>query len=170
MIFGDTVNDDYLVRNPNDFRYQPEPNILLDNLKFNLQTAIATGVQNIQTIIDNTVQNLKKNYENYEQNVCENNVMYGSADPILQLALSPPVEKLNYLYDNQDLSLQPDLKLVPNQTNLIHEELAEKEKRIRKLENKVNSLTKEVDELKKRKPLLKWLDRATEDSKKERII
>ena len=169
MIFGDTVNDDYLVRNPNDFRNQPEPNILLDNLRFDLPTAIATGAQNIQTFLSNATQNLKMTLENYKQNPDEYNNQYGNEiEPLFKLNLNPPV----------------------TQNNIIHEEFAEKEKRIRHLESiqientneisqlkaeklkdrkKIQHLGKEIEKLKKN-PFLKWWERATEDSKKERVF
>ena len=175
MIFGDTVNDDYLVRNPNDFRYQPEPNTLLDNLKFNLQTAIATGAQNIQTILDNVAQNLKMNLENYKQNTNEYNNQYGNEiEPLFKFDLT-----------------------TKNQNNLVQEDLIKKDTRIQELEDKIRDLQynhllvldktrnlenekledqkqiqnmkKEIKEI-KNNPFMKWWERATEDSKKERII
>jgi len=168
MVFNDPFYDEHLIRNPNDFRYQPESNILLDNLKFDLQTAIATGAQNIQTILGNAAQNLKMTLENYKQNTDEYNNQYGNQEPLFKLDLNPPV----------------------TQNNIIHEEFAEKEKRIRHLESiqientneisqlkaekledrkKIQHLGKEIEKLKKN-PFLKWWERATEDCKKERVF
>lgn len=157
MVFGDTVYDDYQVRNPNDFRYISADNSLVDNLKFNLQTAV-----------DNLVQNAKEWYENYKQNVHQYNNQFANSEPLFKLDLNPPV----------------------TQNNIIHEELAEKERRIRYLESiqientneisqvktekledrkKIKVLEKKIEKL-ENNPFLKWMMRATEDCKKEKIF
>ena len=157
MVFGDIVYDDYLVRNPNDYSYQFTDNSLVDNLKFNLQTAT-----------DNLVQKAKEWYENYKQNINEYNNQYGNQEPLFKLDLNPPV----------------------TQNNIIHEELDEKERRIRYLESIQIENTKEISQVKTEKledrkkikalekkieklennPFLKWMMKATEDCKKEKIF
>ena len=168
MVFNDPFYDEHLIRNPNDFRYQSEPSTWADNLKFNIQTAISTGAQNLQIAIDNAAQNLKMAIENSKQNINEDINQYGNQEPLFKLDLNPPV----------------------TQNNIIHEELAEKERRIRYLEsiqvehtNKISQLeTEKLEERKKIKelekkleklqnnPFLKWMMRATEDCKKEKIF
>lgn len=143
MVFGDIVYDDYLVRNPNDYSYQFTDNSLVDNLKLNLQTAL-----------DNITANIRTAYENYKQNINEYNNQYGNQEPFFKLDLNPPI----------------------TQNNIIHEELAEKERRIRQLESTqledrkdIEDLKKELKEL-KNNPFLKWMPKAVEDSKKEKIF
>jgi len=157
MVFSDPFYDEHLIRNPNDFRYQSEPSTWVDNLKFNIQTAV-----------DNIAQTARTAYENYKQNIIEYNNQYANQEPLFKLDLNPPV----------------------TQNNIIHEELAEKERRIRYLEsiqvehtNKISQLeTEKLEERKKIKelekkleklqnnPFLKWMVRATEDCKKEKIF
>lgn len=143
MVFNDPFYDEHLVRNPNDFRYQSEPSPWIENLKFNVQTAV-----------DNIVQNAREYYENYKQDINEYNNQFGNQEPLFKLDLNPPV----------------------TQNNIIHEELAEKERRIRQLEftqlenrKDIEDLKKELKEL-KNNPFLKWMPKAVEDSKKEKIF
>ncbi|MCH7561749.1 MAG: hypothetical protein IIC67_10380, partial [Thaumarchaeota archaeon] len=201
-----SFNDDYIERNPNDFSYQSEPNPLVENLKFNVQTAIDNLAMNVQTAIDNISENVRTAYENYKQNIQTVNDPYGNvnpnsqinlssqaeplinlssqAEPLINLSsqaeplinLSSQAEPLINLYDNVNPNSQIDLKQTMNKISIIHEELAEKESRIRHLESerlkdrkKINQLDKEVKKM-KNNPTLKWLERATEDSKKERVI
>jgi len=154
MVFGEPFYDDHLVRNPNDFSYQLGPSTILDNIKFELQKTVETGAQNIQAALDNIVQTVRENYENYKQNINEYNNQYGNQEPFFKLDLNPPI----------------------TQNNIIHEELAEKERRIRQLESTqledrkdIEDLKKELKEL-KNNPFLKWMPKAVEDSKKEKIF
>ena len=58
MIF-DSYNNDYMIRNRNDFRYPSEPNLWVENLKFNVQTALDNIGKNIQTAVDNIEKNIQ---------------------------------------------------------------------------------------------------------------
>ena len=206
-----SFNDDYIARNPNDFSYQSEPNPLAENLKFNIQTAIDNIGENVQTAIDNLSEHLRNAYDSYKQNIHTYDDPYGNvnlnsqinlnsqAEPLInlydnvnlnsQINLNPQIEPLSNMFSNVTAS-QLDLNQTTNENSIIHEELAEKESRIRHLESnqikdtneisqlkaerlkdrkKINQLDKEVKKM-KNNPLLKWLERATEDSKKERVI
>jgi len=112
-------------------------------------------------------------------------------DPVFKLDLTQPWNQNNNVDENQiDPVFKLDLTQPWNQNNIIHEELAEKERRIRELEyahvedtkrltqsenkqledrKKIQHLGKEIEKLKKN-PFLKWWERATEDSKEERIF
>ena len=143
MVFGEPFYDDHLVRNPNDYLYQSNNNSIIGDLKFNLQTAV-----------DNLVNNAKEWYENYKQNVNQYNNQFGNPEPIINLVQPPR----------------------PTQNEIIHEELAVKERRIRELEydrlekdERIRKLEEKIEKL-ENNPFLRWWQRATEDSKKERII
>ncbi len=133
--------DNNTLLDPNKLQNNTIFNTWIENLRFNVQTTLDTIAQNLNT----AYENYKINQElNQNQNVLSNYL----PDPIIQ-----------------------------TNTNLIHEELAEKEQRIRHLETnefenkkRIELLENEMKELKKKKSLLKWWERATEDSKKERII
>jgi len=184
-----SFNDDYIARNPNDFRYQSEPSPWIENLKFNVQTALDNIGENVQTSIDNITDNVRTVYENYKQNIHTIDDPYGNMNPNLQLGLNQPIEPLNIRFDNVE-PLQLGLNPPMTETSIIHEELAEKESRIRQLESneikttdkisqleaekledrkKIKRLDKEIKKIKEN-PFLKWLERAIEDSKKERTI
>lgn len=166
MVFGEPFYDEHLVRNPNDFHYNLGSNTIPDNVKSELQKTVEAGAQNIQTILDNIVQTVRKNYENYKQNQYNNQLV--NPEPLFKLDLNPPV----------------------TQNNIIHEELAEKERRIRHLESiqientneisqvktekledrkKIKALEKKIEKL-ENNPFLKWMPKAVEDSKKEKIF
>jgi len=166
MVFGEPFYDEHLVRNPNDFHYNLGSNTILDNVKSELQKTVETGAQNIQTILDNIVQTVRDNYENYKQNQYNNQLV--NPEPLFKFDLNPAL----------------------TETNKIHEEFAEKEKRIRHLEsikvehtNEISKLKaekledkKKIEDLEKRlvklenNPFMKWMPKAIEDSKKEKVL
>ena len=170
---------------------------------------------NVQTAVDNLAVNVRTLYENYKQNIHMDNDPYENLNTNLQFTSNQSIEPLNNTFaSNQSIEplnntfasnqtieplnntfgnmepLQLDFKQTMNETSIIHEELAEKESRIRHLESIQIQNTNEISQLKAEKledrkkikhldnevkkikanPFLKWLERATEDSKKERII
>lgn len=168
MVFGDLDYEDHLVRNSNDYSYQFTDHSLVDNLKFTNHSLVDNLKFNLQTTLDNIIANIRTAYENYKQNINEYNNQYGTQEPLFKLDLNPPV----------------------TQNNIIHEEFAEKEKRIRHLESiqientneisrvkaekledgkKIKALEKKIEKL-ENNLFLKWMMRATEDCKKEKIF
>lgn len=115
------------------------------------------AVTNLQTNLRNLGENLRRNWEEYQRN-----------------------EQLRMQQNNSTISLpslSKQLSKKSDRDSLIHEELADKEKRIRQLEIKdhekeqrILELEKQVEEFKTEKGILGWFRRAIDDSKKERIF
>ena len=182
MDYNDLYPNDHLMTNPNDYQSQTKLGHMLEDIQFNLQTGL-----------DNVAQNIVTAYDNLKQNINENNNLYDNeVNPIFKLDFTQPWNQNNAVDENQiDPISKLDLTQPWNQNNnLVHEELAEKERRIRELEyahvedtkrltrsenkqledrKKIQHLGKEIEKLKKN-PFLKWWERATEDSKEERIF
>ncbi len=135
----------------------PYQNNLLDPNKFENGGILNTLLENLRTNIQNTVdtvaENLKISWENYKENQKKYQAEYETV-PLFKLNLNPQLQE----------------------NEIIHEEFAVKERRIRELERdkiekdeRVKELEVKIEKL-ENNPFLKWWQRATEDSKKERIM
>ena len=126
-------------------------------------------VIDLNQVVENAANKLKNWVEDLKYNSQQDPLNNYLEDPVGQQAL-------NYYQDFPSLE-SPNIQQNNNQNSIIHEELAQKTKEISSLQiedkrnkERISKLEKEIDELKKNKPLLKWWKRATEDSKEERII
>jgi len=134
-------------------------------------------------LAENIISNVKNWWEDLKANSQQQSLDNYQEYPTIETGFQPL--QINPLIEPPPAQLE-----YVNQNSIIHEELAGKERRIRELEyahvedakrlaqsenkqlddrKKIQHLGKEIEKLKKN-PFLKWWERATEDSKKERIF
>ncbi len=168
--------------NQNDY-FNPIDHLMLNPETVNYQNqnfyALNTPIIDLGPVVENIKEKAKNWWEDFKENLQQQSLTYN------QDYLSSTQPNLQQNYDiKYPLLEQPSLQPIFDQNSIIHEELAQKTKELteqkeeiqclqiedEKNKKRISKLEKQIKELRKEQRLLGWVNRAINDSKKERII